>query len=60
MRPDEEAYDEWKPSMELIVEFLGHEAWLCLGFTNHSVRMSLAWILRCKAEAYLLAIQRRY
>ena len=60
VRPDEEAYDDWEPGMELIVEFLGHEAWLCLGFTNHSVRMSLTWILRAKAEALLLAIQRRY
>ena len=58
VRPDEEAYDDWGPGMELIVEFLGHEAWLCLGFANHSVRMSLDWILRCKVEAHLRAIHR--
>ena len=44
VRPDEEAYDEWKPGMELIVEFLGQEAWLSFGVTNHSVRMSLTWM----------------
>ena len=44
VRPDEEAFDEWKPGMELISEFLGEEAWLSLRVTNHSVWMSLTWI----------------
>ena len=44
VRPDEEAFDEWKPGMELIVEFLGQEAWLSLRVTNHSVWMSSTWI----------------
>ena len=51
VRPDEEAYDEWKPGMELIVEFLGQEAWLSFGVTNHSVRMSLTWILIVMADS---------
>ena len=49
--PDEEAFDEWKPGMELIVEFLGEEAWRSFGVTNHSVRMSLTWILGAMAES---------
>ena len=51
VRPDEEAFDEWKPGMELIVEFLGQEAWLSFGATNHSVRMSLTWILIAMADS---------
>ena len=44
VRPGEEAFDEWKPGMELIWEFLGEEAWLIWGPTNHSVWMSSTWI----------------
>ena len=51
VRPDEEAYDEWKPGMVLIVEFLGQEAWLSFGVTNHSVRMSLTWMLIAMADS---------
>ena len=51
VRPDEEVYDEWKPGMELIVKFLGQEAWLSFGATNHSVRMSLTWILIAMADS---------
>ena len=51
VRPDEEAYDEWKPGMELIVKFLGQEAWLSFGVTNHSVRMSLTWMLIAMADS---------
>ena len=37
VRPDEEAYDEWKPGMELILKFLGREAWRSFGVTNQVV-----------------------
>ena len=49
--PDEVAFDEWKPGMELIVEFLGEEAWRSFGVTNHSVRVSLTCILLAMAES---------
>ena len=51
VRPDEEAFDEWKPGMELIVEFLGEEAWRSFGVTNHSVRVFLTCILLAMAES---------
>ena len=59
VRPDEEAYDDWEPGMELMVAFLGEEAWLSFAVTNRSVRMSLTWILRAMAESLFQAIQRR-
>ena len=49
--PGDKAFREWVPCMELIVEFLGQEAWLSFGATNHSVRMSLTWILIAMADS---------
>ena len=42
--PDAAAFDERKPGMESILEFLGEEARLILARTTHSVRCFAHWI----------------
>ena len=54
--PGEEAFGEWEPCMELILDFLGEEARQSLAPTNRRVWILLNWIWDYVAKIWVLAV----
>ena len=56
VRPGEEAFGEWEPCMELILDFLGEEARQSLAPTNRRVWILLNWIWDYVAKIWVMAV----